>query len=134
MKLEKLFAIALMSMMFSCEQPEGEASEATEADVEDTSAVAEAPVRPERIASPRPSPLSSVSQAVGLTDVEVVYSRPGKKGRKIFGGLVEYDKIWRTGANAATKISFEDTLYFEGKPVAPAAIPSTLFPERISGQ
>jgi len=45
---------------------------------------------------------------VGLTEIEVEYSRPSMRGREIFGNLVPYNKIWRTGANASTKISFSD--------------------------
>lgn len=55
---------------------------------------------------PQPSPLSTVKQVVGLTDVEVTYSRPSTKGRKIFGDLVPFDQVWRTGANKATQLSF----------------------------
>jgi hypothetical protein len=55
---------------------------------------------------PQASPPGSVSQRVGLTDVQVSYHRPGAKGRVVFGGLVPYDHVWRTGANEATKISF----------------------------
>jgi hypothetical protein len=55
---------------------------------------------------PSPSPASTLKQHIGLTDIEIVYSRPGMKGRAIFGGLVPYGAVWRTGANASTKISF----------------------------
>lgn len=55
---------------------------------------------------PVPSPYGEVMQRVGLTDVKVEYSRPGVKGREIFGGLLDWGKVWRTGANASTKISF----------------------------
>ncbi len=58
--------------------------------------------------TPAPSPFQKVEQKVGLTDVTLEYSRPGVKGRKIFGGLVPFDKIWRTGANNCTKITFSD--------------------------
>jgi hypothetical protein len=51
---------------------------------------------------PRPSPKAVVSQRIGLTDFTVTYSRPGVKGRKIWGGLVPYGEVWRTGANEAT--------------------------------
>ena len=54
---------------------------------------------------PSPSPAATVKQRVGLTDVEIVYSRPGVKDRVIFGGLVPYGEIWRTGANKATSFS-----------------------------
>ncbi|BDD08634.1 hypothetical protein FUAX_10660 [Fulvitalea axinellae] len=66
---------------------------------------------------PQPSPASTVNQKVGLTDVKVEYSRPGVKGRKIFGDLVPFDKVWRTGANACTKITFSTDITFAGKPV-----------------
>lgn len=55
---------------------------------------------------PAPSPYGEVMQRVGLTDVKVEYSRPGVKEREIFGGLLKWGSIWRTGANASTKISF----------------------------
>jgi len=66
---------------------------------------------------PRPSPFAKVVQDVGLTTITVDYSSPGVKGRKIWGGLVPYDKMWRTGANRATKITFSRDVMFAGKPV-----------------
>ncbi|WKN30954.1 DUF2911 domain-containing protein [Porifericola rhodea] len=65
--------------------------------------------------TPAPSPFSKVSQVVGLTEVEIAYSRPAMRGRGIYGDLVPYDKVWRTGANAATKISFSEPMEIEGK-------------------
>ena len=67
---------------------------------------------------PRPSPNASVSQTVGLTDVEIVYSRPSKRGREIFGGLVPYGRVWRTGANEPTVIRFSDAVTINGQPLA----------------
>lgn len=67
-----------------------------------------------QIATPQPSPLGEVSQTVGLTEVTITYSRPGAKGRKIFGGLEAYDKLWRTGANMATKFTVSDEVTVEG--------------------
>src|SRR5262249_32105462 len=67
---------------------------------------------------PRPSPLGKVSQVVGLTEVAVEYSSPAVRGRKIFGEVVPYDKLWRTGANPATKITFSRDVTVAGKPVA----------------
>ncbi|MDG2174085.1 MAG: DUF2911 domain-containing protein [Flavobacteriaceae bacterium] len=61
-----------------------------------------------QIKTPQPSPATSMNQMVGLTEIEVEYSRPSMRGREIFGNLVPYGKIWRTGANASTKISFSD--------------------------
>jgi hypothetical protein len=63
---------------------------------------------------PAPSPACTIKQHVGLTDIEVVYSRPGVKGRQIFGGLVSYGEVWRTGANSATKITFSTPVKFNG--------------------
>lgn len=64
---------------------------------------------------PQPSPRATVSQVVGLTDISLIYSRPGVKGRVIWGGLVPYNKMWRTGANAATTISFSDGVKINGQ-------------------
>jgi hypothetical protein len=68
-----------------------------------------------QVKTPAPSPKATVSQVVGLTDVEVVYSRPGMKGRTIFGDLVPFGKTWRTGANANTTVSFSDDVVIDGK-------------------
>lgn len=54
--------------------------------------------------TPQPSPTATITQKVGLTDVEVNYSRPGAKGRVVFGEVVPFGEIWRTGANGSTKI------------------------------
>ncbi len=70
-----------------------------------------------RIEFPAPSPACTIKQRVGLTDVEIVYSRPSMKGRQIFGSVVPYAAVWRTGANAATKISFSTTVKLKGTPV-----------------
>jgi len=67
---------------------------------------------------PAPSPLQTVKQAFGLSDVTIEYSRPSVKGRVIFGELVPFGKIWRTGANQATKFTFGEDVMLEGKPVA----------------
>lgn len=66
---------------------------------------------------PVPSPYAEVMQRVGLTDVKIEYSRPGVKEREIFGGLEPYGQVWRTGANAATKISFSTDVFIMGKKV-----------------
>ncbi|MGC2625969.1 MAG: DUF2911 domain-containing protein [Candidatus Udaeobacter sp.] len=70
-----------------------------------------------KIEFPAPSQHSVVKQRVGLTDVEVDYSRPNKNGREIFGGLVPYGKLWRTGANAVTKIKFSRAVTLGGKEI-----------------
>ncbi|MGD9329645.1 MAG: DUF2911 domain-containing protein, partial [Cyclobacteriaceae bacterium] len=72
----------------------------------------------QQIRMPAPSPLSEVKETVGLTDVSIVYSRPSMKERVIFGDLVPYGKLWRTGANMATKISFSEDVKIEGRELA----------------
>jgi hypothetical protein len=57
------------------------------------------------IETPAPSPHAKVEQRVGITDVAIDYSSPGVKGRKIWGDVVPYDKVWRAGANAPTKLT-----------------------------
>ncbi len=64
---------------------------------------------------PRPSQKSELKQTVGLTDVTISYSRPGVKGRTIWGDLVPYDKVWRTGANEATIITFSTDVKVNGQ-------------------
>jgi len=66
---------------------------------------------------PAPSPLAREYQMVGLTEMEVEYSRPGVKDREIFGELVPFDKLWRTGANSASKITFSNEVNFGGTEV-----------------
>ncbi len=68
-----------------------------------------------QIQTPAPSPFQKVEQKVGLTDVTLEYSRPSMKGRKIFGGLEAYGKVWRTGANQNTKITFSTDVMVGGK-------------------
>jgi hypothetical protein len=81
-----------------------------------------APTAQAQISTPQPSPKSTVTQRVGLTDVTITYSRPGVKGRPIFGdsttkAVVGYGKRWRTGANATTSIKFSDDVTVEGQKV-----------------
>jgi len=71
----------------------------------------------EKIEFPAASQRGVVKQRVGLTDVEVDYSRPNKNDREIFGGLVPYGKLWRTGANAITKIKFSKPVTLDGKEI-----------------
>ncbi|MGZ5242783.1 MAG: DUF2911 domain-containing protein [Bacteroidia bacterium] len=70
-----------------------------------------------QIKMPAPSPGSKVTQAVGLSDVTISYSRPSAKGRKVFGDVVPFDQKWRTGANQSTKITFAEDVKVEGKDV-----------------
>lgn len=68
--------------------------------------------------TPAPSPLQTVTQAFGLGEIKIEYSRPSVKGRVIFGDLVPYGKIWRTGANQSTKITLGDDIKVNNTPVA----------------
>jgi len=67
-----------------------------------------------QVETPAPSPGSKIEQKVGLTDVSIEYSRPSMRGRTIFGNLVPFGKVWRTGANARTKVSFGDDVTVGG--------------------
>jgi Protein of unknown function (DUF2911) len=68
-------------------------------------AAVSSPVLAQTIEVPAPSAKANVAQRVGITDFSVDYSSPAMRGRKIFGGLLPYDKLWRTGANASTKLT-----------------------------
>jgi len=68
-----------------------------------------------QIKTPQPSPASTIEQVVGLTNVTLEYSRPAMRGRTIFGDLVPFGKVWRTGANANTKITFSDNVTIDGQ-------------------
>ena len=70
-----------------------------------------------QVKTPQASPVCTISQAVGTSDISITYSRPGAKNRVIFGNIVPYDKMWRTGANKATKISFSEEVTFAGQKV-----------------
>lgn len=67
---------------------------------------------------PRVSPNASVGQTIGTTEVLVTYGRPGVRDREIFGGLVAFDEVWRTGANESTVVVFSDNVLVEGEEVA----------------
>ncbi|HEV7331040.1 MAG TPA: DUF2911 domain-containing protein [Flavisolibacter sp.] len=71
----------------------------------------------QQLRTPAPSPTQTVLQDFGISSVQLIYSRPAMKGRKIFGDLVPYGKVWRTGANQATRIKFNDDVSIGGKPL-----------------
>lgn len=71
----------------------------------------------QQLKTPQPSPAATIKQEFALSSVEVSYSRPAVRNRAIFGDLVPYGKIWRTGANGATTITFGEDVQFGGKPV-----------------
>lgn len=68
-----------------------------------------------QVKTPQASPKSTLTQVVGLTNVEIVYSRPSAKGRDVFNNLVPFGKLWRTGANENTTIAFSDDVVIDGK-------------------
>lgn len=78
---------------------------------------AQTPAAP-KLEFPAPSPAATLKQRVGITDIEINYSRPSMRGRKIFGGLVPYGEVWRTGANQATKVSFSTPVKVNGTALA----------------
>ncbi len=78
----------------------------------------------------RISPKAEVMQVVGLNQINISYSRPGVKGRKIWGGLVPYDKVWRAGADEATKITFTSDVLIEGKKLAAGSYSFFVIPNK----
>ncbi|MGV3611912.1 MAG: DUF2911 domain-containing protein [Fluviicola sp.] len=86
----------------------------------------------QKITVPAPSPLQTVTQKFGLGEVTVEYSRPAVKGRKIFGDVVPFGKIWRTGANATTKVTFTDEVKLEGNVVKPGTYGLYTIPNKDS--
>lgn len=71
----------------------------------------------QQLNTPQPSPTQTVKQNFSTGSIELSYSRPAVKGRKVFGDLVPFEKVWRTGANSATTISFTDDVTIGGKEV-----------------
>ena len=69
------------------------------------------------IKTPAPSPTQTIKQEFALSSIEINYSRPAAKGRKIFGDLVPYGKMWRTGANSQTTVTFGEDVKVGGVPV-----------------
>lgn len=69
--------------------------------------------------TPQPSPAASISQTIGVTELYIEFSRPSVKGRNIFGNLVPFQQVWRTGANASTKIEIPNEIEVEGQAVMP---------------
>ena len=75
--------------------------------------LAQAPQAP-KIEFPAASPAATLKQRVGLTDIEINYSRPGLKGRVVVGKIDPYGKVWRTGANSATRVAFSTSVKLQG--------------------
>lgn len=82
------------------------------------------------LTTPQPSPLSKISQKFGLAEATVTYSRPSAKNRTIFGDIVPFGKIWRTGANSPTKIKFDDEVFVEGNKVPAGEYSLMSFPDK----
>lgn len=80
-----------------------------------TALIATTAMAQQQMRTPRPSPKATLTQAVGITDITINYSRPGVKGRSIWGALVPYGQVWRTGANEATTIQFSDDVTINGQ-------------------
>lgn len=70
-----------------------------------------------QIDTPRPSPMATVTQKIGLTEFSITYSRPSAKDRKVFGDVVEMDKLWRTGANMATVFKADSEFMIDGQTI-----------------
>lgn len=85
-----------------------------------------------QLKTPAPSPLQTLDQAFALSNIKIEYSRPSAKGRVVFGDLVPFGKIWRTGANASTKITFGDTVKVEGMKLAPGTYALYSIPNKDS--
>lgn len=75
-------------------------------------------VNAQQLKVPAPSPLQTLKQAFALSEITIEYSRPSVKGRTIYGDVVPFGKVWRTGANSSTKITFGEDVKVEGKDVA----------------
>ena len=91
-------------------------------------------VSSQSIKTPPPSPPQTIKQDFGLSSIELSYSRPGVKGRKVFGDLVPYAKVWRTGANSATTIDFADDVALGTQKFPPVNMVYLPSPIRIIGQ
>lgn len=76
------------------------------------------PLQAQGLEMPRVSPKAVVTQTIGTTTVTVNYHRPGVKDRAIWGGLVPYNEVWRTGANEATTLTISDPVKVEGQELA----------------
>ncbi len=85
-----------------------------------------------QLKTPAPSPTQTIKQDFALSSIELSYSRPGMKGRKIFGDLVPFGKVWRTGANNATTVSFGEDVTIGGKKVAAGKYGLLTIPDKNS--
>ncbi len=85
-----------------------------------------------QLKTPAPSPTQTIKQDFGLSSVELSYSRPAMKGRKIFGDLVPFGKVWRTGANNATTLTFGEEVMIGGKKIPAGKYGLLSIPDKTS--
>lgn len=76
-------------------------------------------INAQQVRTPQPSPTQTIKQDFGVGSIELSYSRPGMKGRKVFGDLVPFNKVWRTGANQATTLNFSDSVKIGNTRIGP---------------
>jgi hypothetical protein len=87
-------------------------------------------INAQSLKTPQPSTTQTIKQDLGIGSVELSYSRPGMKGRKIFGDLVPFGKVWRTGANSATTLQFSDSVTIGGTKIAPGKYGLLTIPDK----
>jgi hypothetical protein len=85
-----------------------------------------------QLKTPAPSPTQTIKQDFGTSSIELSYSRPGVKGRKVFGDLVPFGKVWRTGANNATTINFGEEVVIGGKKIPAGKYGLVTIPDKDS--
>ncbi|HZZ56503.1 MAG TPA: DUF2911 domain-containing protein [Opitutaceae bacterium] len=117
-------------VLAGCATAPGSAPAAAPATPAPAAAPSPAPAPAVRVEFPEASPGCDLRQHLGLTDIDIAYSRPGVKGRVIFGGIVPYGAVWRTGANASTKISFSTAAELDGHRVPPGTYALYTIPGR----
>ncbi len=110
--------ISLTLLFFACKQGTQQQNKSAEQDTTKSEKQAQKAEQsedePVELDLPRPSPKSTLTQRVGLTNIKISYFRPSVRGRKIWGNLVPYNEMWRTGANKATAFYFGDKVTIAG--------------------
>lgn len=84
------------------------------------------------LTTPQPSPTQTIKQNFGLASIELSYSRPGMKGRKVYGDLVPFGKVWRTGANQASTLTFAEEVIIGGVKIKAGKYGLLSIPEKKS--
>jgi hypothetical protein len=114
--MRKLVSSAALAGSFFCLVAAAPAQQPAPKPAAAPAAAPAAPGAPKPL-TPKPSPAAKVSAQIGTAEVTIEYSSPGVKKRKIWGALVPYDKIWRTGANASNKLTLTKDMTIGGQPV-----------------